>query len=175
MGGGTSSFQWSDLFFKARCELPPGTTLYADLAAFFEFISWTPEAQRNGQDPSWCDPRPDSEPGVYILEASSVSTDLSAPACLLPRATTSVSRDLSAPGVSLDRGSNSAADMSSSAGVPCDLDSSAALGTIALVDSSKCVVFDAGSQFLVDDSSCTASAVAFGPVQALQLRLFHRS
>ena len=53
--------------------------------------------------------------------------------------------------------------MASSAGVPCDLDSSAAVGTIALVDSSKRVVFDGGSQFLVDDSSSTASAIAIRP------------
>ena len=68
----------SDLFFKARYELPPGTILYADFAAFLEFILWTPESQRNGEDPSWSGPFPASEPGVYILEASSVSTDLSA-------------------------------------------------------------------------------------------------
>ena len=64
--------------------------------------------------------------------------------------------DLSVPGVSSDHGSKSAADMSSSsAGVPCGLDSSAALGAIALMDSSNRVLFDAGSQILVDDGSST--------------------
>jgi hypothetical protein len=87
----------SDLFFKARCELPPGTILYANLIAFIEFIMWTPEAQRNGEDPSWSGPFPASEPGVYIFEARSVSTDLSAPACLLPEAN-SLSMDLAASG-----------------------------------------------------------------------------
>ena len=54
--------------------------------------------------------------------------------------------------------------MSSSAGVHCDLDSSAVVGTTALVvDSPKHVVIDCGSQFLVDDSSSTTSAVAVWP------------
>jgi hypothetical protein len=35
-----------ELFFKARYELPPGTVLYADIAAFFAFVAWTPEAQQ---------------------------------------------------------------------------------------------------------------------------------
>ncbi len=68
--------------------------------------------------------------------------------------------DFSASGVSSVYGSNSADGVALSAGVPCDLDSSAAVGTIALVDSSKRVVFDGGSQFLVNDSSSTASAIA---------------
>ena len=77
-----------DSFLRlGACELPPGTILYADLSAFFEFISWTAEAQRNAQVPSWGGPHPLSEPDLYILEeASSVSTNLSAPACILPEA-----------------------------------------------------------------------------------------
>jgi hypothetical protein len=58
-----------ELFFKARYELPPGTVLYADIAAFFAFVAWTPEAQQNYGDPGWDGPFPASEPGVYILEA----------------------------------------------------------------------------------------------------------
>jgi hypothetical protein len=34
-----------EFFFKARYELPPGTVLYADIAAFFAFVAWTPKAQ----------------------------------------------------------------------------------------------------------------------------------
>ena len=69
--------------------------------------------------------------------------------------------DLYASGRLFGLGSNSAAVVLSSASVPCDMDSSAALGTIALVDSSNCV-FDAGSQFLVDDgSSSTESCYGF--------------
>ena len=75
-------------------------------------------------------------------------------------------------GVSSVYGSNSADGVASSAGVPCDLDSSAAVGTIALVDSSKRVVFDGGSQFLVDDSSSTASAVAVRPHACVAAQAF---
>ena len=55
----------ADLFFKARCELPPGTILYADLAALFEFLSWTPEAKRNADDHAWNESFPAVRPGVY--------------------------------------------------------------------------------------------------------------
>ena len=75
-----------ELFFKALNELQPGTVLYADILAFLDFIDWTPEAQRNGIDPAWNHPFPASEPGVYILRATSVPSGLSAPACLLPEA-----------------------------------------------------------------------------------------
>ena len=34
-----------EFFFKARYELPPGTVLYADIAAFVAFFAWTLEAQ----------------------------------------------------------------------------------------------------------------------------------
>ena len=71
--------------------------------------------------------------------------------------------DFSASGVSSVYGSKSADGVASFAGVPCDLDSSAAVGTIALVNSSKRVVFDGGSQFLVDDSSSTTSTIAIRP------------
>ena len=84
-----------ELFFKAKYELPPGTVLFADISAFLEFIEWTPEAKHNGV---WNGPFPaSSEPGVYILEASSIPSGLSAPVCLLPAAT-SVAMDSSASG-----------------------------------------------------------------------------
>ena len=41
--------------------------MYADIAAFFAFVAWTPEAQQNFEDPGWDSPFPTSEPGVYIL------------------------------------------------------------------------------------------------------------
>jgi hypothetical protein len=56
---------------------------------------------------------PASVPDVYILEPSSISTDLSGSAYISPEAT-SVSMDISAPDVSSGHGSNSAADVSSS-------------------------------------------------------------
>ena len=77
-----------EFFIKARYELPPGTILYADIAAFLAFIAWTPEAKQNHVDPAWNGPFPGLEPGVYILEARSVSSGLSpAPVSLLPGAT----------------------------------------------------------------------------------------
>ncbi len=112
----------ADLFFKARYELPPGTILYADVSAFFEFIMWTPEALRNGNDSAREDPFPAAEPGVFILEARNVSSGLSGPPCLLPEST-NISMDFSAS-------DTCAADASSSAGVPSAQDSSAAVGVI---------------------------------------------
>jgi hypothetical protein len=73
----------ADLFFKARRELPPGTILYADITALFEFLSWTPEAARNAEDHDWDEPFPAVMPGVYILEAGCVSAGSSGPACLV--------------------------------------------------------------------------------------------
>ena len=128
--------------------LSPGTVLYADILAFLAFIEWTPEAKQSGVDPVWNGPFPALEPGVYILEASSVPSGLSAPACLLPE-TTSVAMD------SFSSGSG-VVDVSLPAGVQVVPDSSAAGGVISLVDS-LARVFDGKSQFLVDDSSSTVS------------------
>ena len=75
----------ADLFFKAKRELPPGTILYADLAALFEFLSWTPaEAERNADDHAWNESFPAVGPGVYILEAGCASAGSSGAACSLP-------------------------------------------------------------------------------------------
>ena len=109
---------------------------------------WTPEALRNGNDSAWDIPFPAAEPGVYILEARNVSSGLSGPPCLLPD-NANISMDLSAS-------DTCAADASSSAGVPSAQDSSAAVGFISLVDSPE-RVFDGCSQFLINDSSSTAS------------------
>ena len=45
-----------EFFIKARYDLPPGTILYADIAAFLAFIAWTPEAKQNHEDPAWNGP-----------------------------------------------------------------------------------------------------------------------
>ncbi len=119
-----------ELFFKARYELPPGTVLYADIAAFFAFVAWTPEAHQNYEDPGWDGPFPASEPGVYILEAR-----------------------IEALGVSMDT-SVLGTGVGYAAGAP---ESHAAGAVISLLDSPE-RVFDSRSQFLVDDASSTASA-----------------
>ncbi len=57
----------SDLFIQARHDLPPGTILYVDVAAFKAFTAWSPAALKNSQDPAWT--RPDVvHAGVFILE-----------------------------------------------------------------------------------------------------------
>ena len=113
---------------------------------------WTSEARRNGNDSVWNSPFPAAEPGVSILEASNISPGLSGPACLLPVGM-SVSMDLSASGTCC-----AAVD-----GDHCAQDSSAAVGVISLVDSSKRVVLDGRSQFLIDDSSFTTSVAVVRP------------
>jgi hypothetical protein len=57
----------ADLLIQAEHELPPGTILYADIAAFKTFTAWwSPAALRSSQDPSWT--RPDVvHAGVFIL------------------------------------------------------------------------------------------------------------
>ena len=42
----------ADLFIQAEHELPPGTILYADVAAFKAFTAWSPTALKNSQDPA---------------------------------------------------------------------------------------------------------------------------
>jgi hypothetical protein len=142
-----------EIFIKARYELPPGTVLYANNAAFFAFIEWTPEAKQNLTDPGWSSPFPASEPGVYILEARSVSSgSLPVPMLLLPEAP-GVSMDTPVPGTGVGDAALSAY------GAP---ESSAAGKVISLVDSPERVL-DSRSQFLIDDSSSTASAVVVRP------------
>ena len=144
-----------ELFFKARSELPPGTVLYADIAAFFAFVAWTPEAQQNFEDPGWDSPFPASEPGVYFLEARIVSSRaLPGPLSLSPAAP-GLSPVLSVPGP----GVGDAALSASRAPEPH------AAGAVILVDSPE-RVFDSRSQFLVDDTSSIASA---GNVQSSTL------
>ena len=118
-----------EFFFKARYELPPGTVLYADIAAFYAFVAWTPEAQQNYEDHGWDSPFPASGPGVYILEARVEALGVSMDTSVL------------GPGVG---GSASAPALHAAGGV------------ISLVDSPE-RVFDSKSQFLVDDASSTAS------------------
>ena len=136
-----------ELFFKARSELPPGTVLYADIAAFFAFVAWTPEAQQNFEDPGWDSPFPASEPGVYFLGARTVSGPApSGPLSLSP----------AAPGLSpvlsvLGPGGGDAALSAIRAPEPH------AAGVVNLVDSPG-RVFDSRSQFLVDDTSSIASS-----------------
>jgi hypothetical protein len=126
----------------------PGTVLYADLAAFFSFVAWTPEAQRNFEDPGWNGDFPASEPGVYILEARIDSNRaLPGPLSLLPAAP-GLPMGLSVPG----SGVGGAAQF-----VICPPEPHAAGDVTSLVDSSERAL-DSRSQFLVDDASSTASA-----------------
>ena len=87
-----------EFFFKARYELPPGTVLYANIAAFFTFVAWTPAAKQNLEDPGWNSPIPASEPGVYILEARIVSSGSPPVLLLLLPEAPGVSTDTSVPG-----------------------------------------------------------------------------
>jgi len=142
-----------EFFFKARYELPPGTLLYADIAAFFAFIAWTPEAKQNLEDPGWNSPFPASEPGVYILEARSVSNGSPPVPMLLSPEVPGVSTNPPVPGTGVGDAEQSAYGA---------LESSAAWEVISLVDSPGRVL-DSRSQFLIDDSSSTASAVVVRP------------
>ena len=59
----------ADLFIQAEHKLPPGTILYADVAAFKAFTAWSPTALKNSQDPALT--LPDVvHAGVFILECS---------------------------------------------------------------------------------------------------------
>ena len=119
-----------ELFFKARYELPPGTVLYADIAAFLAFVAWTPEAKQNYEDPGWDDPFPASDVGVFILEAR-----------------------IGALGESMDT-SVLGAGVGDPAGAP---ESHATAGAvISLLDRPE-REFGGRSQFLEDDASSTAS------------------
>jgi hypothetical protein len=137
-----------EFFFKARYELPPGTVLYADIAAFFAFVAWTHEAQQNLEDPGWNSPFPASELGVYILEARIVSSGAPPGPLLLSPEAPGLSSDTSVPGTGVGDAALSAN------GAP---ESHAAGAVISLVDSPERVL-DSGSQFLIDDNSSTASA-----------------
>ena len=141
----------ADLFFKARRELPPGTILYADLDALFDFFLWTPEAQRNADDHDWDESIPAVAPGVYLLDAGGASPVSSGPVCSLPEVSDSV--------VELCDADNRGADASSSVSVPRAQDSSAARGVVSLADSSSRATIVPRSEFLVDDSSSTTGGV----------------
>ena len=145
-----------DLFFKARHELVPGTILYADLAALFQFLDWTPEAARNADDHSWNQLFPDVAPGVYILEAGCVSAGSSGPACPVPEDSSSAMES-----VVLD---NRDAQ-----------DSSAALGVTSLVDSPPRTLPIPLSEFLVEDSNSTATGVAVQPSRLAVAQAFLNS
>ena len=146
-----------EFFFKARYELPPGTVLYADIAAFFAFVAWTPEAQQNFEDPGWDSPFPASEPGVYILEARIVSSGAPPGPLLLSPEAPGLSTDTSVPGTGVGDAALSAY------GAP---ESRAAGEVISLMDSPERVL-DSRSQFLIDDSSSTylplVVLMSFGP------------
>jgi hypothetical protein len=120
-----------ELFFKARYELPPGTVLYADIAAFLAFVAWTPEAQQNYEDPGWEEPFPASDVGVFILEAR-----------------------IGALGESMDT-SVLGAGVGDPAGAPESHSTAGAV--ISLLDRPE-REFGGRSQFLEDDASSTASA-----------------
>ena len=137
-----------EFFFKARYGLPPGTVLYADVAAFLAFFAWTLEAQQNFVDPGWDSSFPAPEPGVYILEARIVSGGSPpAPLLLSPEAPGLVT-DTSVPGTGVGDAALSAN------GAP---ESYAAGAVISLVDSPERVL-GRRSHFLMDDASFIASA-----------------
>jgi hypothetical protein len=121
---------FAEFFFKARHELPPGTVLYADIAAFLAFVAWTPEAQQNYEDPGWDEPFPASEVGVFILEARIGALDESMDTSVL------------GAGVGDTAGSS-------------DSHASASAVTSLLDRSER--EFGGRSQFLEDDASSTAS------------------
>jgi hypothetical protein len=137
-----------ELFFKARYELPPGTVLYADIAAFFAFVAWIPEAQQNLEDPGWDSPFPATEPGVYILEARIVSSRALPGPLSLSHGAPGLSTDTSVPGTGVGDAALSADGAS---------ESHAAGAVISLVDHPERVL-DSRSHFLMDDASSTASA-----------------
>ena len=145
-----------DLFFKARHELVPGTILYADLSALFQFLDWTPEAARNADDHSWNQLFPDVAPGVYILEAGCVSAGPSGPACSVPE-----DRSSAMESVVLD---NRDAQ-----------DSSASLGVTSLVGSPPRTFPIPLSEFLVEDSNSTAAGVGVQPSRLAVAQAFLNS
>jgi hypothetical protein len=141
--------------------------LYADIAAFFAFVAWTPEAQQNSEDPGWDSPFPASEPGVYILEARIVSSRALPGPLSLSSAAPGLTTDPSVPGTGVGDAALSAS------GAP---ESHAAGAVISLVDSPERVL-DSRSQFLMDDASSTASAgiVQFSPLATSGRRRRRRS
>ena len=98
-------------------------------------------------------PFPASEPGVYILEAMSVSNGSPPVPMLLSSEAPGVSTNPPVPGTGVGDTALSAY------GAP---ESSAAGEVISLVDSPGRVL-DSRSQFLIDDSSSTASAIVVRP------------
>jgi hypothetical protein len=120
-----------EFFFKARYELPPGTVLYADIAAFVAFFAWTLEAQQNFEDSGWDSPFPASGPGVNILEVRIVSGGAPpAPFLFLSPEAPGLVTDTSVPGPGVGDAALSAN------GAP----ESHAAGAVSLVDSPERVL-----------------------------------
>ena len=154
----------ADLFFKAQRELPPGTILYADLEALFEFFLWTPEAQRNADDHDWDEPIPAVAPGVYFLEASGISNASPGPACPLPLVSASV--------VEVRDSDNRNVDASSSVSISRAQDTGAAGRSASLVDSSSRATVIPCSEFLVEDSNSITGSVTVQSSRLAAARAF---